>query len=119
MKLLPTALVPAVLSLAVLAGCTSPSNQARLGGAYKTYSSHKAAPVVAQCIEYAWQDEALLGTEADAFMQSGKDGFTIYNTGAEFFVDVNPVAGGSAVSYFAPPSNPSAERRGAALATCL
>jgi hypothetical protein len=119
MKLLISVLVPAALSLTVLAGCTSPSNQSRLGGPYKAYSSHKTAAIVAQCIEYAWQDEALLGTEADAFMQSGKDGFTIYNTGAEFFVDVKPAGGGAAVSYYAPASSPSAERRGAALATCL
>lgn len=119
MKLLISVLVPAALAVAVLAGCTSPSSQARLGGPYKSYSSHKTAAVVAQCIEYAWQDEALLGSEADAFMQSGKDGFTIYNTGAEFFVDVKPAGGGAAVSYFAPPTSQSAERRGAALATCL
>ena len=119
MKPLISALSAAVLCAAVLAGCTSPSNQSRLGGPYKSYSSHKTAAVVAQCIEYAWQDEKLLGTEADAFMQSGKEGFTIYNTGAEFFVDVKPAGTGSSVSYFAPPSSQAAERRGAALATCL
>ncbi|KFE56859.1 hypothetical protein [Pseudomonas syringae] len=119
MKLLISVLVPTVLVVTLLAGCTSPSNQARLAGPYKSYSSHKTAVVVAQCIEYSWQDEALLGGEADAFMHSGKDGFTIYNTGAEFFVDVKPAGAGSAVSYYAPPSSQAAERRGAALATCL
>lgn len=114
MKLLISA-----LALVVLAGCTSPSNQARLGGPYKTYTSHKTAVVVAQCIEYAWQDEALLGAEADAFMQTANGGFTIYNTGAEFFVDVKAAGGGSAVSYYGPSSNAAIERRGAALATCL
>ncbi|WP_122663482.1 2-oxoacid ferredoxin oxidoreductase [Pseudomonas viridiflava] len=111
-------LIP-VMALAVLAGCTSPSNQARAVGPYKTYSSQKAAAVVAQCIEYSWQDEALMGAEADAFMQSTEKGFTVYNTGAEFFVDVQPQGVASAIRYYAPASNPAAERRGAALATCL
>jgi hypothetical protein len=111
-------LIPAV-ALAMLAGCTSPSNLARAVGPYKTYSSQKTAAVVAQCIEYSWQDEALMGAEADAFMQSSEKGFTVYNTGAEFFVDVQPQGGGSAIRYYAPKSNPAAERRGAALATCL
>lgn len=112
-------LLISVMALTVLAGCTSPSNQARAVGPYKTYSSQKAAAVVAQCIEYSWQDEALMGAEADAFMQSTEKGFTVYNTGAEFFVDVQPQGGASAIRYYAPPSNPAAERRGAALATCL
>jgi hypothetical protein len=111
-------LIPAV-ALAMLAGCTSPSNLARAVGPYKTYSSQKTAAVVAQCIEYSWQDEALMGAEADAFMQSSEKGFTVYNTGAEFFVDVQAQGGGSAIRYYAPKSNPAAERRGAALATCL
>lgn len=107
------------VALTVLAGCTSPSNQARAVGPYKTYSSHKAAAVVAQCIEYSWQDEAMIGAEADAFMRSGENGFTVYNTGAEFFVDVQSQGAGSVVRYYAPPSSQTAERRGAALATCL
>lgn len=114
MKLLISA-----IALAVLAGCTSPSNQARAVGPYKTYSSQKPANVVAQCIEYSWQDEAMIGSEADAFMQSTEKGFTIYNTGAEFFVDVQAQGASSAILYYAPPSNVAAERRGAALATCL
>lgn len=111
-------LVSAIAAI-VLVGCTSPSNHARLAGPYKTYTSHKTALVVAQCIEYSWQDEAMLGAEAEAFMQAGKDGFTVYNTGAEFFVDIKNRAGGADVSYYAPASNASTERRGAALATCL
>lgn len=111
-------LIPLV-AVAVLAGCTSPSNQARAVGPYKTYSSQKAAAVVAQCIEYSWQDQAMIGAEADAFMQSGEKGFTVYNTGAQFFVDIQAHGGGSAISYYAPPSSQAAERRGAALATCL
>lgn len=107
------------VALVILAGCTSPSNQARAVGPYKTYSSQKTAAVVAQCIEYSWQDEALMGAEADAFMQSGEKGFTVYNTGAEFFVDVQPQGGASAIQYYAPSSNLATERRGAALATCL
>lgn len=112
-------LLISVVALLALAGCTSPSDRARAVGPYKTYTSQKAAAVVAQCIEYSWQDEALMGNEADAFMQSGEKGFTIYNTGAEFFVDVQPQGGASAIRYYAPPSSLAAERRGAALATCL
>jgi hypothetical protein len=114
MKLLISA-----VALALLAGCTSPSNQARAVGPYKTYSSQKSAVVVAQCIEYSWQDQAMIGAEADAFMQSGEHGFTVFNTGAEFFVDVQAQGAGSSVRYYAPPSSQAAERRGAALATCL
>jgi hypothetical protein len=106
-------------AVAALAGCTSPSNQARALGPYQSYSSQKAAAVVAQCIEYSWQDEAMMGTEADAFMQTTADGFTIYNTGAEFFVDVKPQGAGSGVLYYAPQSAMATQRRGAALATCL
>ncbi|HEX8593087.1 MAG TPA: 2-oxoacid ferredoxin oxidoreductase [Pseudomonas sp.] len=114
MKLLIGA-VAAVL----LAGCTSPSNQARAVGPYKVYSSQKVANVVAQCVEYAWQDEAMVGPEAQAFMRSSADGFTVYTTGAEYFVDVKAQGGKTSLSYYAAPDTMPADRRGAALATCL
>jgi hypothetical protein len=108
-----------VVALALLAGCTSPSNKARAIGPYKTYASQKAINVVAQCVEYAWQDEAMVGGEAEAFMQSGKEGFTVYTTGAEYFVDVQRKGTATQLSYYAPANTLAADRRGAALATCL
>ncbi|KFE49040.1 hypothetical protein [Pseudomonas syringae] len=114
MKLLIGA-VAAVL----LVGCTSPSNQARAVGPYKVYATQKAANVVAQCVEYAWQDAAMVGPDPEAFMRSSADGFTVYTTGAEYFVDVKPQSGKTVLNFYAAPDTMPADRRGAALATCL
>lgn len=114
MKLLIGA-VAAVL----LAGCTSPANQARAVGPYKVYSTQKVANVVAQCVEYAWQDEAMVGPDAEAFLRSGTDVITVYTTGAEYFVDVKPQGAATVLNFYAAPDTMPSDRRGAALATCL
>ena len=50
------------LVLASLAGCAgSKMKEARSGTPYKTLASDKAPLVVAQCIQFGWQDEAVFG----------------------------------------------------------
>jgi hypothetical protein len=107
------------LAAALLVGCTSPTNQARAVGPYKVYSSQKAANVVAQCVEFTWQDESMVGPDAEAFLRSDANGFTVYTTGAEYFVDVRQQGAMTALNYYAAPDTVPADRRGAALATCL
>jgi hypothetical protein len=53
-------------------------------------------------------------------MQPGESGgYTVYTTGAAYFVDVQSVASGSSANYYAESDSWVAKRRLAALATCL
>jgi hypothetical protein len=98
--------------LATLAGCAgSKMKEARAGSPYKTMASDKATLVVAQCIQYGWQDEGVFGVDAG--------GFTVYTTGGDYFVDVLTTGAGSTVKYYAAEDTMPAKRRLAALATCL
>lgn len=114
-------LVIGALALAVLSGCAgSKMNDARTGVPYKTLASDKTPLVVAQCIQFGWQDEAVFGVDAGGFkepIQAG--GFTVYTTGGDYFVDVRSAGAGSSVNYFAVADTMPAKRRLAALATCL
>jgi hypothetical protein len=69
---------------------------------YKTLTSDKPEKVVAQCVQFAWQDEAVFGVDAGAYLQPGKKGgSTVYTRSAESFVDVSSDASGTALSYYA------------------
>jgi hypothetical protein len=109
------------VAVVLLAGCTTPAmNEARSKSPYKTLSSNKPEKVVAQCIQFAWQDESVFGVDAGAFMQPGEPGgYTVYTTGAQYFVDVQSAASGTNTNYYAASDSWVAKRRLAALATCL
>lgn len=109
------------MTLVLLAGCTAPAmNEARTQGPYKTFSSQKADQLVAQCIQFAWQDESVFGVDGDAFLHSGSKGtITVYTRESEYFVDVLSGASGTTVNYYQTVNNSIADRRLSALATCL
>ena len=105
----------------LLVGCAgSAMNQARTQAPYKTLTSDKPEQVVAQCVQFSWQDEAVFGVDAGAYLQPAqKGGTTVYTRSAESFVDVQGSATGTALSYYAQQDDFVAKRRLAALATCL
>lgn len=111
----------AVMVAALLAGCAgSVMNEARSKSPYKVLSSAKAEQVVAQCVQFAWQDEAVFGVDASAYLESAKvGGYTVYTRSAESFADIRGQASGTTVNYYATQDNWVAKRRLAALATCL
>ena len=113
--------VMGALVLAALAGCAgSKMKDARAGTPYKTLASDKATLVVAQCIQFGWQDETVFGVDAGGFKEPTEaGGFTVYTTGGDYFVDVQSTGAGSTVKYYAAEDNMPAKRRLAALATCL
>lgn len=109
------------LAVVALAGCVGPAmNQTRTTGPTKSFTSSKAEDVVAQCIQFAWQDEAVFGVDAAAYLQPGyKSGSTVYTRGSEFFADVRHQGADTLVDYYATVSKPIGVRRLAAVATCL
>ncbi|MHC8406738.1 hypothetical protein [Pseudomonas sp. TMB3-21] len=109
------------LAVTLLAGCAgSAMNDARMGTPYKTLTSEKPEKVVAQCVQFAWQDEAVFGVDAGAYLQPGKKGgSTVYTRSAESFVDLTTAVTGTELSYYAQRDDFVAKRRLAALATCL
>jgi len=111
----------AVIVAALLAGCASSAmNEARLKSPYKVLSSTKATQVVAQCVQFAWQDEAVFGVDAAAYLQAEQaQGYTVYTRSAESFADIQGQASGTTINYYATQDNWIAKRRLAALATCL
>ncbi|SDT27185.1 hypothetical protein SAMN05216598_4746 [Pseudomonas asplenii] len=113
-------LIGAVAAVA-LAGCMGPGmNQSRSTGPTKSFTSTKADNVVAQCIQFSWQDEKVFDVDAAAYLQPGyKGGSTVYTRGSEYFVDVRREAEGTVVDYYATVIKPIGTRRLAAVATCL
>ncbi|WP_166362494.1 hypothetical protein [Pseudomonas akapageensis] len=109
------------LAVALLAGCAgSTMEAARHNSPTRIFTSNKAENVVAQCVQFAWQDESVFGVDAGAFLEPRKSGgFTVYTTGAESFADVQGGASGTNVNYYAALDNWIAQRRLAALATCM
>lgn len=114
-------LVMGALALVMLAGCAAPAmNEARSKKPYKTLASSKEAQVVAQCVQFAWQDEAVFGVDAAAYLEPRKQGgTTVYTRSAESFVDVTTGPSGTTLSYYVQKDDFVAKRRLAALATCL
>jgi hypothetical protein len=110
-----------VAMAATLAGCAgSAMEQARTQAPYKTLASDKPEQNVAQCVKFAWEDEAVFGVDAGAYLQPGKQGgSTVYTRSAESFVDIQAGATGTALNYYARQDDFVAKRRLAALATCL
>ena len=109
------------LAATVLAGCAgSVMDTARTQPPGKVLTSDKAEKAVAQCVQFAWQDEAVFGVDAGAYLQPGKKGgSTVYTRSAESFVDVSTDASGTVLNYYAQKDDFVAKRRLAALATCL
>ena len=109
------------LAVTLLAGCAgSVMDDARTKAPYKTLNSNKPEMVVAQCVQFSWQDEAVFGVDAGAYLQPGKKGgSTVYTRSAESFIDVTTEASGTVISYYAQHDDFVAKRRLAALATCL
>ncbi|MGE8067726.1 hypothetical protein [Pseudomonas sp. NPDC089569] len=109
------------LAATLLAGCAgSVMNDARSKPANKVLKSDKPAQVVAECVQFSWQDESVFGVDASAYLQPGvKGGTTVYTRSAESFVDVTTDASGTVLSYYAQHDDFVAKRRLAALATCL
>jgi len=109
------------LAATVLAGCAgSVMDDSRTKTPYKVLTSDKPEKVVAQCVQFGWQDEAVFGVDAGAYLQPGKKGgSTVYTRSAESFVDVTSDASGTVLNYYAQKDDFVAKRRLAALATCL
>ncbi|MGP6418579.1 hypothetical protein ACTZGP_07355 [Pseudomonas putida] len=109
------------LAASVLAGCAgSVMDHSRTKAPYKVLTSDKPEKVVAQCVQFGWQDEAVFGVDAGAYLQPGKKGgSTVYTRSAESFVDVISDASGTVLNYYAQKDDFVAKRRLAALATCL
>ena len=56
------------VSLALLGGCVSSAmNEARHQTPVRVLASSKATPLVAQCIQFSWQDEAVFGVDASGW----------------------------------------------------
>jgi uncharacterized protein YceK len=110
-----------VLAATLLAGCAgSVMDNSRTKSPTKVLNSDKPEKVVAQCVQFAWQDEAVFGVDAGAYLQPGrKGGSTVYTRSAESFVDLSSDASGTVLSYYAQHDDFAAKRRLAALATCL
>lgn len=111
----------AVLSLVTVAGCAGPAmNQARSAGPLKTFTSNKDEQIVAQCIQFSWQDEAVFDVDAAAYLESSSEhGTTVFTRGAEYFADVKNRGGVTTVEYYVAKREHTAPRRLAGLATCL
>lgn len=112
-----------VLTLAaLLGGCVgSTMSTARSAGPTKVLASQKPAQRVAECVEFAWQSDAMFGIDANAYLETGKNGtLTVFTREAAYFVDVQPQGAGATLDFYAP-ARPSAttDTRLAALATCL
>ncbi|WP_347901003.1 hypothetical protein [Pseudomonas purpurea] len=105
------------LASVLLVGCAgSTMKDARSQSPKQTFTSNKPDLVVAQCVQFAWQDESVFGVDASGYLQPGETGgFTVYTRSAESFIDVQ----NGALKYYAPQDNWVAKRRLAALAACL
>lgn len=111
----------AIAAATLLAGCASSTMEAaRSGTPSAQMDSRKSPELVAQCVQYGWQDEVVFGVDASGYLESRKQGgFTVHTREAESFVDIYPQAAGTRVDYYAQKSDSMALRRKAAAATCL
>ncbi|WP_412460211.1 hypothetical protein ACK2SD_15170 [Pseudomonas sp. SC11] len=114
------ALLPLAAALLMIGCASSTMEAARTGQPGARLDSQKAPEIVAQCIQFSWQEEAHFGVDASGYLEPRKaGGFTVYTREAESFVDVYPQAGGTRVDYYAQKSDMIALQRKAAAATCL
>lgn len=113
--------VLALSAALLLAGCASSTMEAARGHAPTAHlNSQKNQEIVAQCLQYSWQDEAVFGVDASGYLEPRKQGgFTVYTRDAESFADIYTQAGGTRVDYYAQNNDSVALRRKAAAATCL
>ncbi|MDB6141606.1 MAG: hypothetical protein JWP80_650 [Pseudomonas sp.] len=109
------------MALGLLVGCAGHSmDQARTAAPYKTFTSDKKDQLVAQCIQFAWQDETMFGVDGAAYLQPGPTGgFTVYTRSSEYFIDVVTGPSGTTINYYVVDGDALAERRLGVLATCL
>lgn len=114
-------IVLALSAAMLLAGCASSTMQAARGHVPTAQlDSHKTQEIVAQCLQFSWQDEAVFGVDASGYLQPRKQGgFTVYTRDAESFADIYSQSGGTRVDYYAQKNDSVALRRKAAAATCL
>ncbi|MCO7518346.1 MULTISPECIES: hypothetical protein [unclassified Pseudomonas] len=114
------AILPMTATLLLLGCASSTMDAARNGAPSAQLDSHKTPDVVAQCIQFSWQEEKTFGVDASGYLQARKQGgFTVYTREAESFVDVYAQAGGTRVDYYAQKNDGVALQRRAAAATCL
>lgn len=105
-----------------LGGCVGQTmTSARHAGPTQLLTSEKPALRVAECAEFAWQNEAMFGIDANAYLDKGTDGvLTVYTREAAYFADVKAAGAGASIAFYGPAqSNEVTGKRLAALATCL
>ncbi|MBA1200573.1 hypothetical protein G7009_02015 [Pseudomonas capeferrum] len=111
----------AMAATVLLTGCVSSTMEAtRSGSPSAQMDSRKSAELIAQCVQFSWQDEAVFGVDASGYLESREQGgFTVHSRDAESFVDIVPKSAGTRVDYYAQKNDSMALRRKAAAATCL
>jgi len=110
----------AMIAAMLLAGCASSViENARSGQPDRIFNSTKEAAKVAECVQFSWQDEAAFGVDASGYLERQAGLIVVSTRGAEFFADIAANGGGSEVKFYAKTKGPLAQRRMAALATCL
>ncbi len=110
----------ALIAAMLLAGCASSViNEARSGQPDRIFNSTKEALKVAECVQFSWQDEAVFGVDASGYLEREASQIVVSTRGAEFFADIAAGGEGTVVKYYAKTKGPLAQRRMAALATCL
>ncbi|WP_213881459.1 hypothetical protein [Pseudomonas sp. dw_358] len=105
-----------------LGGCVGHNmTSTRAGGPTRVLSSEKPALRVAECVEFSWQNDAMFGIDANAYLNKGADGvLTVYTREAAYLADVKAAGAGASITFYAPAqSSEVTGKRLAALATCL
>lgn len=110
----------AIIAATLLAGCASSAmNQARVGQPDRIFNSTKEQSKVVECVQFTWQDEAAFGVDASGYLEQAAGVVTVSTRGAEYFADIAAAGSGSLVKFYAQKDDALAQRRMAALATCL
>jgi len=109
------------VAVALLAGCMAPTmNEARQEAPYKVLTSKKSDAALAKCVQYEWQNQSIFGGTPGATLQPGRDaGYTVFTEGSQYFVDIQPQSSGSEAKYYVVVGNWIANKRLAALQSCL
>ena len=110
----------ALVAATLLAGCASSAlNEGRAGQPDRIFNSTKDVAKVAECVQFTWQDEAAFGVNASGYLEQAGGVVTVSTRGAEYFADITAAGAGSLVKFYAQKDDALAQRRMAALATCL